>query len=180
MLDIVPTIVQWHVSANSKAATAYFHWPFLASPVAADMIEAYGGDKWVHGNFGRIAGDNQEAVKRFQSDNAWEVYESLFTKRSAIEGSCADYKSGAYDEPEMQEDDQRNGRKITVPTLVMWSLARLGKMHGNLEPIWKEWIEDGVDFKAVGCGEGVGHFLPEEATDVVVSNMTEFLKRIVS
>jgi len=178
MLDIVPTLKQWHVFANAQAATAYFHWPLLASPLAADMIEAYGGDKWVHAALSRIGGDSPEALKRFQSDNAWEVYQSLFTKRDTIEGSCADYKSGAFDEPNMQEDDQKNGRKIAVPTLVMWSLARLGKMHGDLKPIWNEWIEDGVDFQAVGCGDGVGHYLPEEATDVVASNMTGFLKRV--
>ena len=38
MLDIAPTLVQWQAFANPQAATAYFHWPFLASPLAVDMI----------------------------------------------------------------------------------------------------------------------------------------------
>ena len=178
MLDIVPTLVQWRVFADSKAATAYFHWPFLASPLATDMIEAYGGDKWVHSALERIGGTSEIGSKRFRSDDAWAVYESVFTKRAAIEGSCADYAAASSDEPQMQQDDQAQGRKIAVPTLVMWSLAKLGKMHGDLKPIWSEWAQQGVALRAVGCGGDVGHYLPEEASDVVGENVIKFLESV--
>lgn len=144
------------------------------------MIEAYGGDKWVHAALSRIGGDNENARKQFQSDRAWDVYESLFTKRETIEGSCKDYEAAAHSEPELQEGDQEAERKIQVPTLVMWSLARLGKMHGDLEPIWKDWVKEGIELKAVACGDGVGHYLPEEATDFIGSNMLDFIRSMIA
>ncbi|KAI9707025.1 MAG: hypothetical protein M1820_004613 [Bogoriella megaspora] len=179
LLDIVPTLTQWQAFANPKAAATYFHWPFLASPIAPAMIEAFGGDKWVRLGLSRISGDNKAASERFQSDRAWEVYESNFTKRAAIEGSCADYAAACFDEPASQEEDQANGRKIEVPTLVMWSFDKLGTMHGGLGPIWRPWIKYGVDFRTAGCGDGVGHYLPEEATDQVEKRVKQFLEPLL-
>ena len=179
MLDIAPTLVQWQAFSDPRAVTAYFHWPFLASPLAADMIEAYGGDKWTRSGLERITGSNPEGAARAKADRAWEVYESVFRKRSTIEGSCSDYASGATAEPKMQEDDQKHGRRIEVPTLVMWSLARLGKMMGDVGSSWKPWVKEGVPLKAVGCGDDVGHYLPEEATDVVNRAIHGFLDQVI-
>ena len=78
----------------------------------------------------------------------------------------------------MQEDDQAKGRRIEVPTLVLWSLARLGKMMGNVGESWKPWVKEGVPLKAIGCGDNVGHYLPEEATDVVYNAIVDFLDQV--
>ena len=142
------------------------------------MIEAYGGDKWVHGALDRISGENASAKEAFKSDRAWEVYESLFTKRETIEGSCADYAGGADPEPQLQEEDQAEGRKIEVPVLVMWSLTRLGKMHNDVPGIWKSWVKEGVKLETVGCGDGVGHYLPEEASAFLSEHITKFINEV--
>ncbi|KAG9562993.1 alpha/beta hydrolase, partial [Aureobasidium melanogenum] len=179
LLDIVPTLVQWQSFAHPMASVAYFHWPFLASPVAADMVEAYGGAKWTHLALDRICGDNAEGRKAMQSDDAWEVYETLHSKREAIEGSCADYASGCFDEPPLQEADQREGRKIQSPALVMWSKARLGKMHGgDLGSIWREWVQDASLLTAEGVGDDVGHYLPEEASTIIGTATKEFVEKV--
>ncbi|KAI4726677.1 alpha/beta hydrolase [Aureobasidium sp. EXF-10728] len=179
LLDIVPTLIQWKSFAHPQASAAYFHWPFLASPIAADMIEAFGAAKWTHLGLDRICGDNAEGRKAMQSDDAWEVYESLLSKREAIEGSCADYASGCFDEPPLQEADQREGRKIQSPTLVMWSKYRLGKMHGgDLGSIWKEWMQDASLLTAEGVGDDVGHYLPEEASTVIGTAIKGFVDKV--
>ena len=178
LLDIVPTLRQWEVFAKPEASTAYFHWPFLASPLATDMIDAYGGDKWTHSALERIAGSSEAGLKRFKANDAWEVYESLFSKRETIEGSCRDYHAGCYEEPAMQTKDQEEGRKLGVPVLVMWSLARLGKMHGDVGAIWKDWVKDQAKLKVVGCGNDVGHYLPEEATDIVSEHLVRFIQDV--
>jgi len=180
LLDIVPTLVQWQSFSNPVASATYFHWPFLTSPVAVDMIDAWGGDKWCHNSLDRVCGDNSAGRKACQSDDAWSVYESQFKKRECIEGSCADYVDGMNPEPQEQEKDQKAGRKIDVPTLVMWSLGKLGKMHGDVEGIWKQWVKDGVDLRAQGCGEDVGHYLPEEAHEVVGKAIIKLLDEISS
>jgi pimeloyl-ACP methyl ester carboxylesterase len=178
LLDIVPTLIQWQSFARPVASATYFHWPFLASPVAADMIEAFGGAKWTHLGLDRICGDNAEGRKAMQSDDAWEVYESLLSKREAIEGSCADYASGCFVEPPLQEADQREGRKIQSPALVMWSLGKLGKMHGDVESIWKDWVQDASLLTAQGVGDDVGHYLPEEASTVIGSALKGFVEKV--
>lgn len=142
------------------------------------MIEAYGGDKWARDSFARIAGGNEAGIAAFKSDDAWSVYESLNSKREYIEGSCADYKAAVDPEPADQEKEQKEGKKIECPTLVMWSLSRLGKMHGDVEGIWKGWVKEGVDFKAIGCGEDVGHYLPEEASQFVGKAVVEFVEKV--
>ena len=57
----------------------------------------------------------------------------------------------------------------------MWSLARLGKMHGDLGSIWKNWVKDGVELKCQGVGDDVGHYLPEEAADVIGKAVMTFV-----
>jgi len=176
MLDIVPTRVQWEVFQNPKASAAYYHWPFLASPGAADILYAYGGDKWVLGSLERVGGFNEAALERFKSDRAWEVYTSLFKTKAALEGSSADYAAGVDPEPQEQDKDQAEGRKIECATLIMYSAARLGAMHGGKIPeIWTPWIKEGVEWKSYGCEDGVGHYLPEEATDEVAYSILDFI-----
>lgn len=114
----------------------------------------------------------------FRSDRACEVYCSLFDKHETVEGSCADYAAAADPEPQMQEEDQREGRKVRGDVLVMWSLAKLGKMHGDVGAIWREWVDDGERLEAVGVGEGVGHYLPEEASEFVAGRIADFVDKV--
>lgn len=178
ILDIVPTLVQWQSFANPAASTAYAHWAFLPTFFAPGMIEAYGGDKWCHDQLSRIAGPNPSAVETAQSDDAWKVYESLNAKTETIKGSCADYAAAADPEPQQQAADQKAGRKIEVPTVVMWSLGRLGKMHGDVEAIWKQWVDDGVGLTAQGIGNDIGHYLPEEASETVGHAIIRLIDRV--
>ncbi|KAI5205287.1 alpha/beta hydrolase [Aureobasidium subglaciale] len=177
-LDIVPTLVQWQAFAKPVASTTYFHWPLLASPLGPHMVEAFGGAKWTHMGLDRICGDNIEGRKAMQSDQAWEVYESLHSKRETIEGSCADYASGCFDEPPLQEADQREGRKVEVPILVMWSQAKLAKMHNDVGAIWKDWVKDASLLTARSVGDGVGHYLPEEASTVIGKAVKDFVAQV--
>ncbi|TKX22074.1 alpha/beta hydrolase fold-containing protein 22 [Elsinoe australis] len=180
MLDIVPTQHAWKGFANPRAAVSYWHWPFLASPLAVPMMQAFGGGKLTRTGLDRLAGSNTASREKFQADGAWQVYTSLFDTDEAIEGSCADYNAGAFVEPDLQEEDQKAGRHIEVPTLVSWSARNLGAMHsGKVEEIWKPWVKPGVKLTAVPCGDDVGHYLPEEASEKIAGEITKFLDEIL-
>lgn len=167
LIDIVPTKVQWEAFANPSAGTAYFHWPFLANvDQATKMIEAYGGDKWCRDLLKRAQGSSPEGQSSFAADGAHEVYAANFSKGDAILGSCEDYSCGSALEVNEQSEDMENGRKINVPTLVMFSEMNLGKMH-DVAGVWKDWIGGEVEYQAVGIGGGRGHYLPEEDPDQV-------------
>jgi pimeloyl-ACP methyl ester carboxylesterase len=178
LLDIMPTKVQWEKFATPAVAVGYFHWPFLANTaVSVPMIEAYGGGRWVKDAFRRIQGTSEVGQRRFTSDNAWEVHAKLFDKKEAIEGSCEDYASGSQPEVTAQSEDQKSGRKIAVPTLVMFSKAKLGST-ADVAEIWKDWIEPGTDYEAIAVSDGHGHYLPEEACDWVSDAMKKFIEKV--
>jgi pimeloyl-ACP methyl ester carboxylesterase len=178
LIDIMPTKVQWEAFATPAVAVGYFHWPLLANPeIAIPMIKAYGGHKWAMDAFSRIQGGSEIGRKRFASDNAWEVYAQLFDKEETIVGSCEDYASGAQPEVTAQTEDQKNGKKIAIPTVVIFSKAKLGST-GDIAEIWKDWIEPGTDYEAIAVGDGHGHYLPEEACDWVSDALKKFVEKV--
>jgi pimeloyl-ACP methyl ester carboxylesterase len=172
LLDIVPTTAQWRSFANPAAAVAYFHWPFLATASAPQAIEAMGGYDWCKSSLERIKGPNQDAVAKFRSNDSIDHYSHLFSKPETISGSCADYAAGAFEDVEAQEEDQKAGRKVKVPTLVIYSASNLGRMH-DVDAVWKEWADG--ELKTVGVKDGIGHFIPEEAPERVAELVLEWV-----
>jgi hypothetical protein len=102
----------------------------------------------------------------------------LFEQRDTIYYSCLDYAAGATVDVAEQEADQQAGRKVAVPLLVLFSKAKLGaRLH--VQEIWKDWVADGVDYEGFGVGDGYGHYLPEEAFDVVIEKISAFLRKVI-
>ena len=177
MLDIVPTQVQWAAFANPAVACGYFHWPLLANvDLAVQMIKAFGGGNWVRGAHSRIAGSEASKEKIF-ADGAVDLYAELFEKEDTLRYSCEDYASGAVPEASEQVEDQKAGRKIEVPTLVMFSKAKLGATQ-DVANVWKDWVKSGVHYQGIGVGNSAGHYLPEEASEDVVAAVTDFIKKV--
>lgn len=178
MLDIVPTSVQWQAFSNAKIASGYFHWPMLANvEIATQMITAFGPGDWVRGANQRLAGPSDVGKARVAADGAIEVYAELFEQGDTVKWTCEDYRAGAQEDVTEQEEDQKVGRKINIPTLVMFSKSRLGSTM-DCATVWKDWIAEGVDYQAIGVGEERGHYLPEEAYETVGEAMTEFITRV--
>lgn len=144
--------------------------------VATEVIAAYGGDKWARAAI-RIAGPNPVSVERISSNDALDVYASLFKERETLYYTALDYAAGAVPEPAEQEEDQKAGRKVSVPLLVMFSKARLGAGI-DVADIWKNWVAEGVDYEGYGVGDGYGHYLPEEAYDIVNPKIEAFIKKV--
>ena len=179
MLDIVPTWVQWQAFANPVVAAGYFHWPLLANPeMATNILLAYGGDRWAREANTRLAGSDPNSVSRVASDGAIDVYAELFKERDTIYYSCEDYSTGAREDVDQQKEDQSEGRKIDVPTLVMFSKAKLGSTQ-DVAQVWRDWIKEGVEYTPIGVGGGRGHYLPEEAPGDVTSALETFLKGLL-
>jgi pimeloyl-ACP methyl ester carboxylesterase len=177
LLDIIPTREQWRAFSDPVIAAGYFHWPLLANTErATEMITAYGGDKWARDAHIRIVGPNPTALERIQKDGAVDIYAELFSKQDTIYYTCLDYEAGAKMECDEQEEDQAAGRKVGTPLLVMFSKARLGA-RTDVEQKWRDWVGQGVEYEGVGVGEGYGHYLPEEAHDIVVPKIEEYLKK---
>jgi pimeloyl-ACP methyl ester carboxylesterase len=176
MLDIVPTKVQWDAFSNPASAVNYFHWPLLANvDTAVDMLLNYGGGKWCRAANLRMCG-SEAGTKKLTDDQALDAYAECFEKEETLRYSCEDYAYGAAPECQAQQEDQENGRKIDIPTLVMFSAKFLGSRLDVAE-IWKDWIASGVDYQGIAVGNDAGHFLPEEASQDVSQAISAFIKK---
>ncbi|KAL8338965.1 hypothetical protein RB598_007332 [Gaeumannomyces tritici] len=164
LLDIVPTQAQWAAFADPVSSRAYFHWPLLANVALASHA--------------LIAGSDEAGRARVvEADGAADVHAELFEREETIRCSCEDYAAGSTVDVVEQVADQAAGRKLDVPTLVLFSAAGIGGRM-DVAGIWKDWVAPGVELEAVAVGGGYGHYLPEEACDVVLEHLSKFLKSV--
>ncbi|KAF2160963.1 hypothetical protein M409DRAFT_70047 [Zasmidium cellare ATCC 36951] len=178
LIDIVPTKEQWAAFANPLASVAYYHWPFLAIPTAPQLIEGFnsGPGEFTRINLSRAQGANSAGVAKFREDLAIDHYAHQFTNPECVAGSCGDYAAGATTDVEAQEKDQREGRKVSVPLMVVYSAGSLGRMH-NVEKVWGGWVDGkaGKEVRFEGIGDEFGHYLPEECPEKIVGLVGEWI-----
>ena len=176
-MDIVPITVQYAAFGKAKEVVTYWHWPFLANvEFATELIMAYGGTKWLGKCLGRIAGKDSAGESTLYAGNAVEVYGAHFENEDVVRATCRDYEAGASVDLERQAEDQKAGKKIDIPTLIIFSAAGLGSRF-DVEGIWKkDWIKEGVKVEAFPVGNDVGHYVAEEGPDDVGPRVLKWLE----
>ncbi|KAL9075841.1 MAG: hypothetical protein Q9157_003851 [Trypethelium eluteriae] len=178
LLDIVPGLYQWQIGDNAAAQTGYFHWSFLANvSIAKPMIVAYGGGNWAEAMINRWAGSNAEGLERLKSGDALTVYRSFFDRESVIEASCRDYEAGATVDLDAQTKAIDNDQRITAPLLFVYSADFLQKRAKKpIESVWDQPFSDGSALiTPIPIGNGIGHFLPEEAPELTAKALLKWL-----
>ena len=125
----------------------------------------------------RWAGSNEKRLKLLKEDDGINTYCQHFDKKSVVRASCEDYRSGAYEDVDLQKEDQAKGKKIAIPTMVIFSDSYLGARN-DVGKVWIDWVAEGVTLQAQGIGDGTGHFLPEEAPEEVANIVGTWLERI--
>ncbi|OAL25822.1 hypothetical protein AYO20_10377 [Fonsecaea nubica] len=177
LLDIVPTAVQWDTFTSAKSAASRFHWALLANvEIATKLIGSHGGGSWCSELIHRWAGRNEQRRARVLDPQALAVYCRHFDKESVIRATCEDYRAGAFEDDDLQREDQKAGNKIRIPTLVVYSEAYIGATY-DVEPIWRDWCAEGTKLETKAIGDGVGHFLPEEAPEETAEVMNTWIKQ---
>ena len=165
VLDIVPTRhVLGHVTR--AMATAYYHWFFLATPngIAEHLI---GADPafWVRSLIGPLLGEGASIEPEVMKD-----YIRCFRDPRTIAGSCADYRSAAGIDLVHDEESFAAEQKIECPVLALWGTqAFVGRGYEPLS-VWQQYAAD-----VRGHALPTGHFLPEEAPDLVSAALRDFL-----
>jgi haloacetate dehalogenase len=159
VLDIVPTRhVFRHV--NREMGLAYYHWFFLAAPngVPEHMIAADPAF-WL---------DSQMSASI--EPDVMADYIRCFSDPATIAASCADYRAAASTDLTDDDESFTAGQKIDCPVLVLWgSQGFVGRAYEPLS-IWQDYAAD-----VRGNALPAGHFLPEEAPDLVLAALTGFL-----
>lgn len=126
---------------------------------------------------GRAEGPSDVTWGKLHAGNAKGVYGAHFGNEHVVRASCRDYEAAATQDVPAQEDDQKAGRKIQCPVLLVWSAKGLGSRF-DMEGVWREWIEDGVKVETMPVGDGVGHYIAEEGHEVAGARVLEWVKTV--
>ena len=176
--DIVPLPRQFAAFTDPTAAVGYFHWSLLPrGAFATDMILAYGGGRFARYLIEGLAGNNSDAAAKLYAGNALDVYSNFFDQASVTNATVFDYQAGATVDYDAEVEDQKAGRKVGVPTVMVYSEANLGETFGDLEGVWRDQVQEGA-LQIRGVGGGVGHFLVEEAPEETVGMLNDFLNQL--
>jgi haloacetate dehalogenase len=168
VLDVIPVSEVWD-RADDRLALAFWPWSLLAQPAplpetiltrCGDAIVADAATHW------GAAGAIPDAIQ--------EAYASVLHDGAHAHAICEEYRAGASIDREHDRQDRGAGRRITCPTLALWSgagaLSRWYADEGGPLAIWRRWCNN-VDGRPV---EG-GHFFPEERPDETADALARFL-----
>jgi haloacetate dehalogenase len=165
VLDIVPTRHVLH-NVTRAMATAYYHWFFLPTGhgIPERLIGADPGF-WVRSLIGPLLGEGASI-----EPGAMEEYIRCFSDRRTIAASCADYRAAASTDLAVDDETFAAGQKVDCPVLALWGTQ--GFVGRGYEPlaVWRQYAGD-----VRGTALPTGHFLPEEAPELVIEALRDFL-----
>ncbi|MEO1292087.1 MAG: alpha/beta hydrolase [Pseudomonadota bacterium] len=167
LLDILPTSEYWAALDRSFAMKIY-HWAFLAQP--APMPETLIGaapDFFVDDKLERWAG--HRGLAAFDA-HAQEQYRDNARTPARLQAMCDDYRAGASIDVEHDLADQRAGKKIPMPTQILWGAEGIAQSAATPLDTWARWCD-------IVSGQPVdsGHFLPEENPGETLAALQQFL-----
>ena len=161
-LDVLPTLDMWDVMRGTSAAIG-FHLFLMAQPpgLAEQMISAV--PDAFFGHFLDIW-----SRQPFPEDVRAEY---LRASREAVTSIVADYRASATVDVEHDTADRNAGARLEMPVTVLqqdWGAA----LGFDAQELWRAWAPD-LDHRTVSCG----HFMAEEAPEVVSQAIRDLVKR---
>jgi haloacetate dehalogenase len=165
LMDIVPTLTAYR-ETNREFATKLMWWFFLIQkePLPEHMI---GADP---GFFLNMHFEMQNGTPGALTDEALAEYRRCFCRPEAIHASCEDYRAAADIDLEMDEADEKAGRKIEAPLLALWgSKGSISKLWNVLD-VWRRHANGPVQGRPLEAG----HYLAEEQPEEVLGEMLRF------
>ncbi len=163
VLDCIP-IVEHLDRTDARFAVAWWHWFFFAQPDKPEQAINADPEAW----YGSLAPGKAAAMGKENHADHLAAIRNPDTVRAMLE----DYRAGLTVDRAAEEADRAAGRRISCPTLVLWSSRDdLEELHGDPRTIWAGWT---TDLRSGGPIDS-GHHMAEEAPDELVSALTPFL-----
>jgi haloacetate dehalogenase len=165
LLDIAPTLAMYSGTTDTFARL-YWHWFFLIqpAPLPERLIMADPG-AYVRD----VMGGRNGSLAAFDP-RALDEYARCLALPGAAHGLCEDYRAAATIDLEHDRDDIAHGRKLAVPTQVLW--GERGVVQRCFNPL-DEWRKVALD--VTGHTLPCGHYVPEEAPDALLAAALPFL-----
>ena len=163
VLDCLP-IVEHLERCHDRFATAWWHWFFFAQPDKPERAITADPAAW----YGAHAPGKVEALGAENHADYLAAISDPDTVRAMLE----DYRAGLTVDRADEEADRAAGRRVTCPTLVLWSgRDDLEDLHGDPRTIWADWTTDLRGGRAIDSG----HHMAEEAPEQLAGELTRFL-----
>jgi haloacetate dehalogenase len=163
VVDCIP-IVEHLDRADARFATAWWHWFFFAQQDLPEQAIGAEPEAW----YGAHAPGRVEAMGAENHADFLAAIRDPGTVRAMLE----DYRAGLTVDREHEEADRAAGRRVTCPTLVLWSARDdLEELHGDPRTIWRNWTSDLRDGRPIDSG----HHVAEDAPDELVAALVPFL-----
>lgn len=160
LLDMVPSDYVYR-TADSRVATAYFHWYFLIqpAPLPETLIQ--------HSTSTFLKQLMDPLVPDVVAPDIYADYLRCLSNPLTVQAICEDYRAGASID---QSYSSPGAGKIRCPVHLLWGGKGLvGKRYDTLN-VWKDYAEN-----VSGRGMDCFHWLPEEMPDEIASEIKTFI-----
>ena len=98
-------------------------------------------------------------------------YREAIHDPATVHAMCEDYRAGLGIDRRHDEDDRAAGRRVTCPTLMLWSEHDdMEQLYGDPLAIWRAWADD-----LQGGSIDSGHHMAEEAPGELAARLLHFL-----
>ncbi|UQR67040.1 alpha/beta hydrolase [Bradyrhizobium sp. C-145] len=162
LLDIAPTATMY-AKVNKEFATRYMWWFFLIQP--APLPETLIGNNLEFYLQTHI--NKQNKTPGAIDPVALEEYRRCYT-RETLHAVCEDYRAAAG--IDLIHDEADSDKRIGCPLLVLWG----GKgVVGSSYDVLDTWRAKAKDVR--GGSLPCGHYLPEEAPELLLEQLNAFL-----
>jgi haloacetate dehalogenase len=165
VLDSVP-IAEALDRTDARFAAAWWHWFFFAQPdkperaIAADPAAWYGAH-------------TPGKVEALGAENHAD-YLAAISDQDTVRAMLEDYRAGLGVDRAADDADRAAGRRITCPTLVLWSAQDdLEELFGDPLAIWADWTTDLRGGRPIDSG----HHMAEDAPEELAAELGRFLAR---
>lgn len=158
VLDSVP-IADALDRTDARFATAWWHWFFFAQPEKPERAILADPDAWYGGDPARMGAEN------------YADYHQAIHNPATVRAMLEDYRAGLGVDRAADEADRAAGRRVTCPTLVLWSSGDdLQELHGDVLSVWGPWTTD-----LSGGPIDSGHHMAEDAPEELAAQLRRFL-----
>ncbi len=167
-MDIIPTLEHFE-RVDMSFAMGYWHWFFLAQrhPGPEAMIRA-DIEPWFDFHTSR-----EPKPADFFHPEARADYLAALHEPGTIEAICEDYRAATSIDLEHDRASRDAGQTVRCPMLALWGAKGSIPKWYNAAEIWGRYASGPLETGAVPSG----HYLAEEAPDVVLARLDGFLTR---
>ena len=166
LLDIAPTLAMY-AHTSEAFATAYWHWFFLIQPpplpealIASDPV------RYVRS----VMGKRHAGLAAF-APKALAEYERCAQIPGTALAICEDYRASSTIDLVHDRADIAAGRRLSQPLHVLWGEHGAVGQCFDVLALWRERA-----FEVSGLSLPCGHYLAEEAPELVLHQALNFFK----